>query len=101
MKIVTEKKCIKCGLTKSWTNFSICWGTTEAASFIRRICKDCERQFPAPVEAHLLQRELDGLIKKRAGWEKKIGEINELIDERLQQIETAIKGGENEPSDAD
>lgn len=101
MKIVTEKKCIKCGHTKSWTNYSPCWGKTEAASFIRRICKDCETSFPAPVEAHHLQRELDGLLKKRARWEGKIREINELIDERLQQVETATKGGENEPPLAD
>ena len=89
MKIVTEKKCIKCGLTKSWTNFSICWGTTEESSFIRRICKGCEISHPPSSETAHMQKELDVLIRRRMGWEKKISDINALIDERLKQIETS------------
>jgi hypothetical protein len=36
-----------------------------------------------------MQKELDVLIRRRMGWEKKISDINALIDERLKQIETS------------
>jgi len=101
MKVVREKTCIKCKVKKNWIDFSPVWGKTLEGSFIRRSCKACEPETPLTIDARAMERELARLLKKRTEWEAKIEELNRLMRERLQQIETANTGGEDEPRDDD
>ena len=44
---------------------------------------------------------MDRLLKRRVVYEEKIDELNALLEERLQQVDTAKNGGGNEPGDTD
>lgn len=101
MKVVREKTCIKCKSKRKWSDFSPCWGKTVESSFLRRVCKSCEVSTPTTVDARALEREMDRLLKRRVVYEEKIDELNALLEERLQQVDTAKNGGGNEPGDTD
>jgi len=93
MKVVREKKCFRCGVSKSWIDFSVVWGKTLESSFIRRACKVCEDGVPPQDEAPQLEKELKRLLKRRTAYEKKIADLEDLMRERIKQIQTANEGG--------
>jgi len=100
-RIRATKKCMTCKKELPWTHFSIVWGPTQAASFLRRTCRDCEPSVPPALEARPIERELRRLQSHRLRLVERLAALDERIEERLQQLETAKRGGAPAPPSHD
>jgi hypothetical protein len=89
MKLVkAERICVKCKVSKLWTDYQISWTDTWENSYVRRTCKACEGDAgpDTSAEARAISKELAALAKKRVQVAQKLDDIDLLISEKLQQL---------------
>lgn len=88
MKLIkTERVCVKCKVSKAWTDYEIEWAPTWEMSYVRRTCSACEAGVAdKKAEARLLQAELKKLAKKRVDQAGRLDDIDATIAEKLLQL---------------
>jgi len=92
MKVVKEiRKCVQCGKSKWWYEYSIVFGKSDNDSYLRRLCKSCEVVTPGTnfKEVRKMEREVQRLLKKKLQLDGCMRDNEEHLKVALKCLKTA------------